>query len=90
MTSRRLERWLDEDANTWHKQQHTAKRIYERLIEEYDAKVGYTTVQAYVKQRRAERRLASDQFLKLEWEPGEALLNIRRSRSSNMQSVIRR
>ena len=67
-----IEQWLDEDATVWHKQQHTAKRIHERLVDEKHAKVGYTTVQAYVKQRKAERKLASDQFLKLEWEPGEA------------------
>ena len=53
-----IEGYLDEDERSWHKQRHSAKRIHERLIEEHDAKVGYTTVQLYVKKRREERRIA--------------------------------
>ena len=79
-----IERWLDEDANTWHKQQHTARKIYHRLVEECKAKVGYTTVQAYVKQRKAERKLATDQFLKLEWEPGEAQVDFGQAEMSEL------
>lgn len=79
-----IERWLDEDANTWHKQQHTAKKIYERLVRECGAQVGYTTVQAYVKQQKEERRLAADQFLKLEWEPGEAQVDFGQAEMSEL------
>ncbi|MEC4295551.1 IS21 family transposase [Adlercreutzia shanghongiae] len=67
-----IEGYLDEDARNWHKQRHSAKRIHERLVQEHNAKVGYTTVQLYVKARRAERKTAKDQFLKLVWAPGEA------------------
>ncbi len=67
-----IEGYLDEDDRSWHKQRHSAKRIHERLAEEHDAKVGYTTVQLYVKRRRDERRTAKDQYLKLVWAPGEA------------------
>lgn len=55
-----IEGYLDEDDRSWHKQRHSAKRIHERLAEEHDAKVGYTTVQLYVKRRRDERRTAKD------------------------------
>lgn len=67
-----IEGYLDEDDRSWHKQRHSAKRIHERLVEEHGAKVGYTTVQIYVKKRREERRSRKDQYLKLVWAPGEA------------------
>lgn len=67
-----IEGYLDEDEKNWHKQRHTAKRIHDRLAEEHGARVGYTTVQLYVKKRRAERKAPKDMFLKLVWAPGEA------------------
>ena len=33
-----IQEWLDEDKRHWCKQHHTAKRVYERLVEEH----GYT------------------------------------------------
>ena len=33
-----IQEWLDEDKRHWRKQHHTAKRVYERLVEEH----GYT------------------------------------------------
>lgn len=66
-----IEGYLDEDERSWHKQRHTAKRIWERLVEEHNAEVGYTTVQLYVKRRREERKTAKGQYLKLVWAPGE-------------------
>ena len=67
-----IEGYLDQDDKSWHKQRHTAKRIHERLLEEHGAKIGYTTVQLYVKKRREERRQSNGMFLKLVWTPGEA------------------
>lgn len=67
-----IEGYLDEDAKSWHKQRHSARRIHERLVEEHGAQVGYTTVQLYVKERRAARASAGNQYLKLVWAPGEA------------------
>lgn len=67
-----IEGYLDEDEKSWHKQRHTAKRIHDRLVEEHGARLGYTTVQLYVKKRRAERKAPKDMFLKLVWAPGEA------------------
>lgn len=67
-----IEGHLDEDEKNWHKQRYTVKRIHDRLAEERDARVGYTTVQLYVKKRRAERKAPRDMFLKLVWASGEA------------------
>ena len=50
-----IEAMLDEDSRTWRKQRHTARRIHERLRDEHGADIGYTTVQKYVKERRAAR-----------------------------------
>lgn len=38
------------------KQRHTARRVWQRLVEEHDAEVAESTVRAYVGQFRAERR----------------------------------
>lgn len=67
-----IEAMLDEDSRTWRKQRHTARRIHERLRDEHGADIGYTTVQKYVKERRAAREGSRDRFLDLEWPPGEA------------------
>jgi Mu transposase, C-terminal domain len=50
--------WIDEmlaeDLAAPAKQRHTAKRIFERLCDEHDARVSYSTVAKYVHRRRAE------------------------------------
>jgi hypothetical protein len=50
--------WIDEmlreDLAAPSKQRHTAKRIFERLVDEHDAQVSYSTVAKYVHRRRAE------------------------------------
>lgn len=84
-----IEAMLDEDARTWHKQHHTAKRIHDRLKEEHGAQIGYTTVQKYVKERRQERKGARDQFLDLEWPPGEAQVDFGQA-DMYEQGVLRR
>lgn len=73
-----IEGHLDEDEKNRHKQRHTAKRIHDRLAEERGARVGYTTVQLYVKKRRAERKAPRDMFLKLVWASGETQNGLRR------------
>lgn len=57
------------DQNRRRKQRHTAKRIFDRLREEYNYPGGYTQVREYVAQARALRR---DTFVPLEFGPGEA------------------
>jgi hypothetical protein len=50
--------WIDEmlreDLAAPGKQRHTAKRIFERLVDEHDARVSYSTVAKYVHRRRPE------------------------------------
>jgi len=50
--------WIDEilqeDVAAPGKQRHTAKRVFERLRDEHDAQVSYSTVVKYVHRRRAE------------------------------------
>jgi transposase len=47
-----IDMWLLEDRNMPKKQRHTAKRIYDRLVKEYDFVGGERTVRRYVSQRR--------------------------------------
>ncbi len=48
--------WIDamlrEDLAAPRKQRHTARRVFERLRDEHDAQVSYSTVAKYVQQRR--------------------------------------
>lgn len=67
-----IESWLDEDERTWHKQRHTAHRIWVRLCEEENARVCESTVRNYVRLLKLERGLVKEQFLDLDWAPGEA------------------
>lgn len=62
--------WLEEDRKTWHKQRHTAKRIYDRLRKETDYDGSYPTVQRYVKRLKQER-YEKAAYLELHWYPGE-------------------
>ena len=48
--------WLEEDQQNRHKQRHTAKRIYDRLVKEDPAfSCSYRTVSRYVADWKAER-----------------------------------
>jgi transposase len=65
-----IQQWLDGDRPVFHKQRHTAQRIYERLQAEYPAFQGsYSTVQRYVKSLRTSA--PSTGTLELVWHPGE-------------------
>ena len=67
-----IDSWLVEDRKRRAKQRHTATRIFDRLVAECGYDGGYTTVQKYVKERKARLKSANGQFLNLEWAPGEA------------------
>ena len=67
-----IDSWLVEDRMRRAKQRHTAARIFDRLVAECGCDGGYTTVQKYVKEKKFQLKSANGQFLKLEWEPGEA------------------
>ncbi len=44
-----IDGWLEADLEVPRKQRHTARRVWQRLIEEHDAGVGESTVRRYVK-----------------------------------------
>src|SRR5690606_40705999 len=52
------------------KQTHTAKRIYDRLVEEKGFTGGESTVRHYVRKMRSK---PADAFVPLEYDPGEAM-----------------
>ena len=64
-----IDRILDEDLRLPRKQRHTAKRIFERLREEYGFDGGCTTVKDYVREHRRQTR---EMFVPLSHPPGHA------------------
>lgn len=60
--------WLEEDQKHWHKQRHTAKRIYDRLTKEHGFTGSYDSVQKYVQKIRQNVQTKGTQ--ELVWEPG--------------------
>lgn len=70
-----IEDMLAEDRKAWHKQRHTAKRIFDRLVDERGYEGSYSTVRRYVRERRDEIALEADTrdedgYLDLVWDPG--------------------
>ncbi len=69
--------WIDDlleaDLGAPRKQRHTAKRIYDRLVEERGYGGSYSSVQRHVRRWRLEHAtVARGGFLELEWAPGTA------------------
>ena len=64
-----IDHWLREDQSKPAKQRHTAKRIYERLVEAYGFEGAASTVRRYVGQQR--KRMRKRVFVPLEYEPGQ-------------------
>jgi transposase len=68
-----IEQWLAEDRETWHKQRHTATRIWQRLRDEHGATVSYSTVRRKVAELKREFACEREAgFMDLVWHPGEA------------------
>ena len=65
-----VDSWLAADRRMPRKQRHTAKRVYDRLVEEAGFTGSYSMVQRYVKRWREDHRLPDDGFMELEWRPG--------------------
>src|SRR5699024_2042656 len=65
-----IDQWLTEDQNRWHKQRHTARRVFDRLVAEHGYTGSYSPVQRAVKRWRAAHRPVSEGFSELEWPPG--------------------
>jgi transposase len=64
-----IDRILEEDKSRPAKQQHTAKRIFERLRDEYGYGGGITIVRGYVHEQRQRQR---EMFVPLSHAPGHA------------------
>ena len=64
-----IDRTLEDDLGLLRKQRHTAKRIYERLRDEYGFDGRYTTVKDYVRERRRRTR---EMFVPLSHPRGHA------------------
>jgi transposase len=64
-----IERILEEDKSRPAKQQHTSKRIFERLRDEHGYGGGITIVRAYVHEHRQRQR---EMFVPLRHDPGHA------------------
>ena len=64
-----IDRLLDRRSASHHKQRHTAKRIFDRLRDEYGFTGGYTIVKDYVRERRLRSR---EMFVPLVHSPGHA------------------
>ena len=64
-----IDRILDDDLRLPRKQRHTAKRIFERLRDEYGFDGQYTIVKDYV---REHRRQTKEMFVPLSHAPGHA------------------
>jgi len=62
--------WLEEDRKHWRKQHHTAKRVYDRLVEERKYEGSYNLVQRYMRQCRTQHVAKAN--LELVWDPGPA------------------
>lgn len=63
-----IDQWLQEDEQAPRKQRHTAKRIFERLKDEYGFEGGYSTVKDYLVQVR---KKPVQVYLPLAFQPGE-------------------
>lgn len=68
-----IDRWMEEDRKMRFKQRHTAKRIHDRLQEEYPGEYdcSYELVQRYCKQKKEQTNDKAG-ALELVWYPGEA------------------
>jgi len=67
-----IEQWLGEDQRRPRKQRHTAKRIFDRLVDEHGFTGTYSPVQRHVKKWTARNRTAGEGFTELVWPAGTA------------------
>ncbi len=67
-----IDKMIEGDKGVYHKQRHTAKRIFERLADEHGYAGSYSTVQRYVKEAKARSKLAAGKgpFADLDWPAG--------------------
>lgn len=58
-----VDSWLEADRGVWHERRHTARHIWERLVEEEHATMSYSTVRRYVKNWKDAHKGDGDGFL---------------------------
>jgi transposase len=63
-----IDEWLKSDQSVWKKQQHTAVRIYNRLVEDYEFKGSESNIRRLVRQRKG---LLQEVFIPLEFQLGQ-------------------
>lgn len=84
-----IDQWLEDDKKNWFKQRHTAKRILDRLREEYPEFDGsYSVVQRYVKSTRKTAIEKANQ--ELVWYPGDAQVDFGEADFIDCGSKIRK
>lgn len=66
-----IDGWLADDREAPPKQRHTARRVWQRLLEEHGAQVAEPTVRKYVRQRRRQIGLAGEAFVPRHHEPAQ-------------------
>ena len=67
-----IDQWLVEDARRHRKQRHTAKRVFDRLVDEHGYTATYSPVQRYIKKWNARNRQDGEGFTELVWPAGTA------------------
>lgn len=67
-----IDAMLEGDRRAYRKQRHTAKRVFDRLVDEHGFDGSYSTVQRYVRDARARARVAAGKgpFADLDWPAG--------------------
>lgn len=63
---------LEGDLHVWRKQRHSARRIYERPLDETPCAGGYGIVKKRVRERKAQMEAPGTAFTEPVWAPGEA------------------
>jgi transposase len=82
-----IDKWYEQDKVAWHKQRHTAKRVYDRLVAETDFDGSYSLVQRYVKRLKAQS--TRDGYLDQVWPPGEVQVDFGQA-DVVLEGVLRR
>ncbi|MHA1988852.1 MAG: IS21 family transposase [Promethearchaeota archaeon] len=65
-----IDQWLKEDIKAPRKQRHTGKRVYERLLENYNFCGAEVTIRNYVYKKRRELSVNTKIFIPQVYEPG--------------------
>jgi transposase len=64
-----IDGWLEADREAPRKQRHTARRIWQRLVDEYHAEIGESTVRRYVAEVRRRHPMVLAEVMVPQWHP---------------------